>query len=62
MTFLLGPPQNARMKNAFRDAENILNKVPGKKEIVREDEAEEFAKELQSQLNNSEVEHSSKQA
>jgi hypothetical protein len=57
LTFLLGAPQNARMNAAYRDAENILNRIPGKKNFIREDEAEAFAHELQSQLKESDAEH-----
>ena len=50
LTMLLGPPQLARMQDAFRHAENILNRIPGKKEIVREDNAETLAEEIRSQI------------
>jgi hypothetical protein len=50
LTLLLGAPQSTRMRDAFQHAENILNKMPVKKEIVREHEAEAFARELESQL------------
>jgi hypothetical protein len=53
LTFLLGAPQSSRLRDAFQHAENILNKIPAKKEIVREEEAESFAQELESQLKNS---------
>ena len=50
LTFLLGAPQSARLRDAFQHAENILNKMPGKKELVKEQEAEAFARELESQV------------
>jgi hypothetical protein len=50
LTLLLGAPQSNRLRDAFQHAENILNKIPGQKEIVREEEAETFAEELKSQL------------
>jgi Protein of unknown function (DUF3037) len=53
LTFLLGAPQSSRLRDAFQHAENILNKIPAKKEIVREEEAESFAQKLESQLKNS---------
>jgi hypothetical protein len=56
LTLLLGAPQDRRMKDAFQHAENILNKMPVKKEIVREQEAENFAQEFESQLKKSDAE------
>jgi hypothetical protein len=43
---LLGEPSDHRLKGTFVKAQNILNKMPGKKELVRESEAESFAEEL----------------
>lgn len=43
---LLGEPQDDRLKSAFTKAENILNKMPVKKQLIRESEAEAFAEEL----------------
>jgi len=43
---LLGEPQDERLQNALVKAQNILNKMPGQKEFVRESEAESFAEEL----------------
>jgi hypothetical protein len=43
---LLGEPADDRLKPTFVRAQNILNKMPGKKEFVRESEAESFAEEL----------------
>ena len=40
---LLGRPQDPKLAGAMIKAENILNKIPGKKEIVKEEEAEAFA-------------------
>jgi hypothetical protein len=53
LTLLLGAPQSSRLRDAFQHAENILNKIPVKKEIVREEDAEAFAQELESQLKKS---------
>lgn len=46
MHLLLGEPQDAGLKNAFTKARNILNKIPNRPELIREDEAEDFAEEL----------------
>jgi len=43
---LLGEPVDDRLKEAFIKAQNILNKMPGKKEFIRESEANAFAEEL----------------
>jgi len=43
---LLGEPTDDRLKPTFVRAQNILNKMPGKKEFIRESEAEAFAEEL----------------
>jgi hypothetical protein len=43
---LLGEPQDDRLRGAFEKAQNILNKMPGQKEFVRETEADAFADEL----------------
>lgn len=47
---LLGEPQDERLKPTFIKAQNILNKMPVKKEFVREAEAEAFAEELARQI------------
>lgn len=43
---LLGEPQDERLRPTFVKAQNILNKMPGKKEFIRESEADVFAQEL----------------
>jgi hypothetical protein len=43
---LLGEPQGAALKNAFIKASNILHKMPGNPELIRENEAEGFAEEF----------------
>jgi hypothetical protein len=53
LNLLLGSPQDPSLMNAFRHAENILNKMPVKHAFVREDEAEAFAKNLESELKHS---------
>jgi hypothetical protein len=43
---LLGEPADDRLKATFVKAQNILNKMPGRKDFIRESEAEAFAQEL----------------
>ncbi|MGA2051312.1 MAG: hypothetical protein ABSG96_26795, partial [Terracidiphilus sp.] len=43
---LLGEPTDDRLKTTFVKVQNILNKMPGKTELIRESEAEAFAEEL----------------
>lgn len=43
---LLGEPQDPNLQGVFLKAENILRKMPGKPELVRESEAEAFAEGL----------------
>jgi hypothetical protein len=59
LTILVGAPQSSRMRDAFQHAENILNKMPIKKEIIREHEAESFAQELETQIKQSDLTHTS---
>ncbi len=47
---LLGEPSDERLQSSFVKAQNILNKMPGKKEFVRESEADAFAEELALEL------------
>lgn len=47
---LLGEPTIASHRNAYIKAKNLLNKIPIEKEIVEEREAEDFAKELASEM------------
>ncbi len=46
MYMLLGEPTDERLKETFIKAQNILNKMPVKKEFIRESEADAFAEEL----------------
>ncbi|HME05596.1 MAG TPA: DUF3037 domain-containing protein [Bryobacteraceae bacterium] len=48
--FLLGEPWDSRLQGNFIKAQNILNNVPGKKEFIRESEADDFADELEKEL------------
>jgi hypothetical protein len=43
---LLGEPADDRLKATFVKAQNILSKMPGRKDFIRESEAEAFAEEL----------------
>jgi hypothetical protein len=43
---LLGEPQDERLRPTFVKAQNILHKMPGQKEFIKESEAEAFAEEL----------------
>lgn len=47
---LLGEPQDKRLQSNFAKAQNILNKMPVKKEFVRESEAEAFAEEFEQEI------------
>ena len=47
---LLGEPQDPALQGVFSKAQNILNKMPGQKELVKESEAEAFAEELQREV------------
>jgi hypothetical protein len=56
MHILLGAPQDPSLKQAFIKAQNILNKMPGKPELVTEGEAEAFAKELAEEIKEHDLE------
>jgi hypothetical protein len=47
---LLGEPQDKRLQGSFTKAQNILNKMPVKKDFVRESEAEAFAEEFEREV------------
>lgn len=47
---LLGAPKNSSHINAYIKAKNLLNKIPIDKEIIEENEAEDFAKEITSYM------------
>jgi len=50
MYLLLGEPQRESLKSAFVKAQNILHKMPGKPEFVTEDEADSFAEDLATEI------------
>jgi Protein of unknown function (DUF3037) len=47
---LLGEPQDAKLKAAFVKAQNILYKIPGDKEFVRESNSADFARHFAAQI------------
>lgn len=47
---LLGEPQDSSLRSAFTKAQNILHKMPGNPEFIREKEAESFAEELSREI------------
>jgi hypothetical protein len=44
---LLGEPVDAKLRGAFQRAENLLARIPVRRELVREREAEQFAEEIE---------------
>jgi DUF3037 family protein len=53
---LLGEPQDKRLQGSFTRAQNILHKMPVKKEFVRESDAEAFAEEFEQEIRHHEEE------
>ncbi|HEX4068374.1 MAG TPA: DUF3037 domain-containing protein [Acidobacteriaceae bacterium] len=47
---LLGEPKDKKLSDAFQRAQNILNGMPEKPELVQEGDAEEFAEEIEDEL------------
>jgi hypothetical protein len=56
MYLLLGEPQDHALKSAFVKAQNILHKMPGKPELVKESEAEGLAEELAAEIKSHDLE------
>jgi hypothetical protein len=50
LNLLLGKPHDEKHMKAFIKAENIMNKMPCDHEFINENEAEEFASELQKEI------------
>jgi hypothetical protein len=50
MYLLLGEPHESGLKSAFTKAQNILHKMPGNPELIKEDEAEQFADEVAQEI------------
>jgi hypothetical protein len=48
--FLLGEPKQAETRKAFENAIHLLSKIPGPKELVRENELEHFAKHVAEEI------------
>ncbi len=47
---LLGKPRSEQLLQAYAKAENILNKIPVDKELIREEEADSFAASVESEI------------
>lgn len=47
---LLGEPRDSDLQQAFVRAQNILSRMPGQTDLVREEEAEAFADELEREV------------
>lgn len=50
--FLLGEPRTAGTKMAFEHAQHLLQKIPGEKELVRENQLDAFAESVATQIAN----------
>ena len=48
--FLLGEPRQVETKKAFENAIHLLSKIPGQKELVRENEMESFAEHVAEEI------------
>jgi hypothetical protein len=49
---LLGEPADPRLGAAFQRASNLLAKIPGTRELIRERDAEQFADEVEQEFQN----------
>lgn len=47
---LLGEPTDPKLNDAYQRAKNLLNKIPGQRELVRERDAEQFAEEIEQEF------------
>jgi hypothetical protein len=47
---LLGEPADPRLGAAFQRASNLLTKIPGKRELISERDAEQFAEEIEQEF------------
>jgi hypothetical protein len=47
---LLGEPADSQLQSTFLKAQNILKKMPGRRDFVRESEAEAFAEEFEEEI------------
>jgi hypothetical protein len=48
--FLLGEPRQDETKKAFENALHLLSKIPGRKELVRENELDQFAERVAAEI------------
>ena len=48
--FLLGEPRQDETKKAFENAIHLLSKIPGQKELVRENQLEDFAEHVAEEI------------
>ena len=48
--FILGEPRQPGTKEAFENALHLLQKIPGHKELVRENEVEGFAEHVAEEI------------
>ncbi|HEU6449660.1 MAG TPA: DUF3037 domain-containing protein [Verrucomicrobiae bacterium] len=53
--FLLGEPHKDETKKAFENAIHLLSKIPGHKELVRENELERFAEHVAEEIGSHEL-------
>ena len=53
--FLLGEPRRDETKKAFENAMHLLSKIPGKKELVRENDIELFAEHVAEEIGSHEA-------
>src|SRR5262249_9116122 len=54
--FLLGEPNRNETKEAFENALHLLNKIPGQKELVRENELDHFAEHVAEEIGSHDAE------
>jgi hypothetical protein len=54
--FLLGEPKRKETKEAFENALHLLSKIPGQKELVRENELEHFAEHVAEEIGSHDAE------
>jgi hypothetical protein len=50
MYFLLGEPSRSELRSVYTKAENILHRMPGKTEFIKENEAEQFADDVAQEI------------
>jgi hypothetical protein len=50
LVLLLGAPRDPKLRSVFASAKNVLHKIPGEHELVGEDDAEDFAAQVERDL------------